>query len=485
MKFTNLIFIWSLIFSVVSAVKPFTKIWENTEVARTIDVGKSYLKEQVAIKIKNIESEPANQYIFGLPKEVRPDVSLVIAVYEGKSGKRSILQPKVIPLKDDDVVYYEIKLPYPIAPGSNFSFFVSIIMTNQMHPYPEHISMNTDQTLKVTTNAYIISPYDTLSYSLDFVNDKGLVVLDTHAFPVPLEKRETNSGISYKSNDIIASNTLVSCDFSFVRNSPLPYVNFLQRDLWVSHWSSILQLEEYYEVTNHAAKLDKGFSRAEYLSNGIHTKFHHSISALRIPFDQTKKIEDGSIYYVDKVGNVSTSQFYANELIIRPRYPLFGGWNYNFTIGWNYDLKQFLKREKDEYILTANILDGIYDSTYENVSFSIYLPEGADLIDYALPFSADEPTITHSVSYLDVGNGHLKITFHFENLIDEMKNLVVILRYRYTTYSMLQKPLQAAFYIFIALMGLYVLKKIDLSIKPTKNGELIESEIEKVPEKQE
>lgn len=485
MKLASIIFFWSLFQCAVLALRPFNKVWENTDVVRTIDLGKSFVKEKIVCNVKNINTEPSNQYIFALPKDFKSDVSLMIAIYEGKNGKKALLQPKSIPIKDDDVAYYEIKFPYPIAPGSNFEFFISSIITNQMVPYPEHIAMEADQVLKVSTNAYFISPYDTLSYVLNLVKANELVELNFDNLPMQLDKVDNNNAVSYKANDTVDPNSLSIVDFTFVKNVPLPYVNFLQRDLWISHWSNKLQLEEYYEVTNHAAKLNKGFSRAKYLTLGLVQNLHHAITALRIPFDKTKKIEENSIYYVDKVGNVSTSQYYDNELIIRPRFPIFGGWNYNFTIGWDYKLDQFLKQDGEEYILAATILDGIYDTTYDNVSFSIYLPEGAEFIDFALPFGTDEPIITHEHSYLDVGKGHLKVTFHFENLIDEMKNLMIILRYRYTTYSMFEKPIQAAVYIFLALMGLYVLKKIDLSIKPTNVNEKVEKDVIEIYEDEE
>lgn len=480
MRVSGLLFLWALLYSAVSAVKPFEKVWENTEVKKSIDVGKSYVKEKNDVTIKNIYNEPLSQYIFGVPKTVKKDISLIIAIYENLNGKKTILQPKPAPVHDDDLVYYELSLPYPIAPGSDFSFMISMIVTNQMVPYPEMVAMTADQRIKLSTNAYPLSPYDTLEYTLDIFRAPSVVQLSSEEFPIALEKHESGTSVSFKASEVIEGNTMFDLTFTFVKNAPLPFVNYLQRDLWVSHWSNKLQLEEYYEVTNHAAKLDSGFSRGKYLAEGVGMKAHHSISALRIPFDQTKTIQDGSIYYVDKVGNVSTSQFYPEELIIRPRYPLFGGWNYNFTIGWNYDLSQFLRQENNEYILTAHILDGISDTTYDEVSFSVYLPEGAEIIDYALPFNIDAPQVTHEFSYLDVESGHVKITFKFENLIDEMKNLVIILRYRYTTYNMIEKPLKAALYIFMALMGLYVLKKIDLSIKPTKSSDKIEKESEDI-----
>lgn len=466
MKLWQTAYLWLLLASSALAVHPFKKVWENTQYSKTVDVAKSYIKERHDIQVTNIDSEPVKQYIFGIPKETEQDASLVIAIYQAKNGKKSILQPSKLPIVDNEVLYYDLKFPYPIAPGSTFEFVISVIMINQFTPYPEHIPMQGQQTLKFLLPAYPLSPYDTQSYSLNIAHSHSLEALNMEDLEVPLLKTEEKTVISYFTKDTIKGNMVDQLAFTTARNAPLQYVNYLQRDLWVSHWSQVIQLEEYYELTNHAAGLDKGFSRATYMAEGLPTKLTHAINSLRIPFDTTKQMQYDSIYYVDKVGNVSTSQYYDSELIVRPRFPLFGGWNYNFTLGWNYNLDQFVKQDKEEFILNANILDGMQDTTYGKVQFSIYLPEGAELIDYALPFAVAEPVVTHKHSYLDVNDGHLKVTFEFENLVDEMKNLSIVLRYRYTTAAMLHKPLQAAFYIFLALMGLYVLKKIDLSIKP-------------------
>lgn len=472
MKFNNILLLWSFVLSVAVAVHPFAKNWENIEYSKTIDVAKSFSKEKHIIKVKNINTEPSKQYIFAVPKDVKKHITLVVGLYQTPAGKNSLLQPKAMPISDDDLVYYMLELPYPIAPGSQFDFAISYIITNQFTPYPEFIEMEDNQVLKLSTNAYPLSPYDTQSYELIFSHIREYQELNANSFTHDLVKSEIgSSAVKYSSTSAIPANSLFTLDVTFVKNAPLPFINYLKRDLWVSHWSGVLQLVEYYELTNHAAKLSKGFSRAKYLASGIASKLHHCIAVLRIPFDKSKKIEENSMYYVDKVGNVSTSQFNSNELLIRPRFPIFGGWHYNFTIGWDYALNQFVRQNNEEYILKANILDGIYDATYDQVELNVYLPEGAEIIDYALPFGIDEPTISHETSYLDVVTGHTRITFRIENLIDEMKNLVVVLRYRYTTYAMFYKPLQASFYVFLALMGLYILKKIDISIKPQKKEE--------------
>jgi oligosaccharyltransferase complex subunit alpha (ribophorin I) len=91
-------------------------------------------------------------------------------------------------------------------------------------------------------------------------------------------------------------------------------------------------------------------------------------------------------YYTDVIGNVSTSKFRSNKrealLEIKPRYPVFGGWKYPFTIGWNADAKNFLRKlSGNGYVLNVPFLEGPKQAEgveYEQVLLRIVLPEGAE-----------------------------------------------------------------------------------------------------------
>ena len=52
------------------------------------------------------------------------------------------------------------------------------------------------------------------------------------------------------------------------------------------------------------------------------------------------------VYYRDEIGNISTSNLLALdesvELEIRPRFPLFGGWQTRYYIGYNVPSYEYL-----------------------------------------------------------------------------------------------------------------------------------------------
>jgi oligosaccharyltransferase complex subunit alpha (ribophorin I) len=163
---------------------------------------------------------------------------------------------------------------------------------------------------------------------------------------------------------------------------PLIHVSRLERDIEVSHWGGNLAFEERYTLHNHAANLTKQFDRVQWASQQYYNPPSTAIKELKFPL----KVGSLDPYFTDVIGNVSTSRFRSNKreanLEIKPRYPIFGGWNYPFRVGWNADLKKFLRKLKtgQGYVLNVPFLEGPKQSegmVYEHIELRVILPEGA------------------------------------------------------------------------------------------------------------
>lgn len=120
----------------------------------------------------------------------------------------------------------------------------------------------------------------------------------------------------------------------------------------------------------------------------------HAITSLKI--DLPPRIH--SPYYIDVVGNVSTSKFrpsgnplkkllpsqrktIGNSVLeLVPRYPIMGGWNYSFTVGYDAPLEDYLKKKEGGFVLGVPFLTPITDVAVDEVELSIRLPEGARLV---------------------------------------------------------------------------------------------------------
>ena len=129
------------------------------------------------------------------------------------------------------------------------------------------------------------------------------------------------------------------------------------------------------------------------------TKFH-ATSPAQVFTDLTFRLPPTahSPYYYDVIGNVSTSRFRAgstpaiqaksksrtsprlvdSQLELKPRYPILGGWNYSFVIGYDVPLEDALKSDKaGKKVLSVPFLTGYKDLAADTVELKIVLPEGA------------------------------------------------------------------------------------------------------------
>jgi len=164
---------------------------------------------------------------------------------------------------------------------------------------------------------------------------------------------------------------------------PLIHVSKLERDVEVSQWGGNVAFEERYTLHNRAANLSKQFSRVEWNQAAYYNPPTSAIKDLTFPL----RVGSLTPYFTDVIGNVSTSRFRSNKreanLWIKPRYPIFGGWNYPFRVGWDADTKKFLRKLKNDegYVLNVPFLEGPKQPEgveYEHIELRVILPEGAE-----------------------------------------------------------------------------------------------------------
>lgn len=167
--------------------------------------------------------------------------------------------------------------------------------------------------------------------------------------------------------------------FEFTK--PVTHVSQLERDIEVSHWGGNVAFEERYDLRHLGANLSTPFNRVKFAQSSFFSPTSTALKDLRVP------LQVGSVdpYFTDVIGNVSTSKFRSNKreslLELKPRYPIFGGWKYPFTIGWNSDASNLVRKTASGgYILKVPFLEGPKQAEgveYSRVSIRVLLPEGA------------------------------------------------------------------------------------------------------------
>lgn len=66
-------------------------------------------------------------------------------------------------------------------------------------------------------------------------------------------------------------------------------------------------------------------------------------------------------------------------LEMRPRYPIMGGWNYSFTLGWDSPLADYAGYDSKtgKYVVGVPIMTVIPGTVIDDAELKIVLPEGA------------------------------------------------------------------------------------------------------------
>jgi oligosaccharyltransferase complex subunit alpha (ribophorin I) len=283
--------------------------------------------------------------------------------------------------------YYIIHLPQRLAPSESITLSISYALLSSVDPLPAIIEQASPQTIVHAFSAYLYSAYDTQK-------QKTKVKLPTSPADYTKLPEQTadkkddpvvqGSSVTYGPYENIKPGSVAAVKIRYEFTKPLLHASLLERDIEVSHFGGNLATEERYWLTNRAAKL-KGnqFSRVQWQMTQYSNPPTTAAKEIQLPLLGGAS----NPYYVDDIGNVSTSKFRPGSgareanLAIKPRYPIFGGWNYSFKVGWDADLRRFLRKsEGDQYVLKVPFLEGPRTSEgieYSKVILRVVLPEGA------------------------------------------------------------------------------------------------------------
>lgn len=255
-----------------------------------------------------------------------------------------------------------------------------------MNPLPASIAQQENQFVVYEFSAYCQSAYVTLKQKTEVkfgtANIKEHTILPG-AKGAPESPQKQGSKFTYGTYGEVPAGAFEPVKVRYEFTKPLIHVSRLERDVEVSHWGGNVAFEERYTLHNRAANLTKQFSRVEWASQQYYNPPTTAIKELKFPL----RVGSLTPYFTDVIGNVSTSRFRSNKreanLEIKPRYPIFGGWNYPFRVGWDADIKKFLRKLSggEGYVLNVPFLEGPKQPEgieYEHVVLRVILPEGAE-----------------------------------------------------------------------------------------------------------
>lgn len=275
----------------------------------------------------------------------------------------------------------------PLAPSDKITLSISYSVLAPLYPVPASIESQSDkQYVQIDLNAYAPSAYTTLKQKTKL----KLPTTDAPEYTVVGKNEEgkddpqkQGASLTYGPYAEVPAGAEQQVSVRYDFTKPLLHATLLERDVEVSHWGGNLATEERYWLENRGATLKNQFSRVAWQQ----MQYYNPASSALKEFYYPIAIGSADPYFIDDVGNVSTSRFRPVNgkealLELKPRYPIFGGWKYSFKVGWNSELKDYLRKLKtgDGYVLKVPFMEGPKQPEgmeYEKLVLRVVLPEGA------------------------------------------------------------------------------------------------------------
>ncbi|CAL5874951.1 uncharacterized protein PFLUO_LOCUS9254 [Penicillium psychrofluorescens] len=464
------------------------QVFKNTNLVRNTNLEKAYVRETVNVVVENVDKQSQSDYYIPFPSKIFGRVG-GFEVRDKKApekGRFEVDATEVDPSSGNQ--YFVVHLSEPLAPKAEITLGISYSILSSLHPRPATINQADQQYLSYTFSAYVPSAYQTVTQKtkLKFPSTKVPDYTTTSGIKTDSGEDPERKGTTYTYGPYntakVAPGTEHPITVRYEFTNPVITAHLLERDLEVSHWGGNLATEERYWLRNNGSQLINHFSRVEWTLANYQKLPSSAVREIVYP------LQPGSVdpYFTDDIGNVSTSRFRPGtaktpaHLELKPRYPIFGGWNYSFRVGWNQDLTRYLRRAvggSDSYVLKVPFLEGpkVPEGVqYERVVVRVVLPEGAHNVRFQTvdgTASNGLPGANHITSHLSSLKtymdtlGRTTLTLEVDSLTDEARNSQLVITYEHSLVDSLRKPATMFAGVLSVFVAAWLIGKIDISIK--------------------
>ncbi|KAG7590339.1 Ribophorin I [Arabidopsis suecica] len=461
MKQSSVVDLLLLLLAIALLTTPAFSDLVLSKVERRIDVTSQIARVSKTLKVVNSGSESVSEFILTFPKFLGNNLAyLSVSHSEGKGkSKRTLVNLSVreadskgIP---DSISVYSVALPKPLSKGDTLTLEVVAAFTNVLQPFPEKITQGEIHLVMLQESAQYLSPYAVESQSLSIKLPNARIESYTKLENTKLQGSELKYG-PYKNLQSYSYSPIV---VHFESKAAFAVAENLVREIEVSHWGNV-QVTENYNVVHRGAQLRGEFSRLDFQARpnprGA-SAFRHLLA--RLP------PRAHSIYYRDDIGNISTSEMQSDskktELLIEPRFPLFGGWKTFFTIGYGLPLSDFLFASEGKRFLNISFGSPILDLVTEKLIVQVVLPEGSKDISVTTPFAVKQSQEI-KYSHLDIA-GRPVVVLEKNNVVPD-HNQHIQVYYKFSNINLLSEPLMLISGFFILFITCIIYTRADFSI---------------------
>lgn len=433
-----------------------------SEVSRKIDLSTQLAKVSTSLTIENGGDSATGYFHLAIEPSLVDKLAFV-----GVTGKIPDEEESSLTLKEVDIrshgetKFFKVELGFRLKPRDTVDVTVDEVFVHAMTPFPTRITQSEKQYVLFSANHYYFSPYTVIKQTTMVSLATSSVESHSKLKPSSLSDNAITYG-PYSDVDPFSVNPM---RVHFENNTPFLSVLGMTRTVEVSHWGNVA-VEETYHMKHVGAELKGPFSRYDYQR----TPAPASIKS----FKSVLPAAASDVYYRDEIGNISTSNLWAQddsvELELRPRFPLFGGWQTRFYMGYNVPSYEYLYNLGNRYVLKMRVIDHIFDEfVVDHLNLRIILPEGCTDIQLKTPFKMEEGKRELHYTYLDTV-GRPVVVAQKTNLVEQHIQDFE-LHYSFNKVLLLQEPLLVvgAFYLLFMLVIIYM--RMDFAISKDEASE--------------
>ncbi|KAF8926877.1 dolichyl-diphosphooligosaccharide--protein glycosyltransferase subunit 1 [Dissophora ornata] len=436
------------------------QVFKITNLLRTLDLSRPLIREITSAALLNIAQEDATEYYYPVDQAYTSHLAHISA--ENRKTKEALEVIKDPEYYDAEFQYYKIKLSTPLPPGEKLQITVKTSLTNLIRPFPTHVGQAERQQFVYFGNPFALTAYPSLKQKTTVITPSS--VLEVHEHPEESDLVIKNNQVTLGPYNEVKPLEHGIFEVQYQLLGPVPHVRHLRRDVEISQWGNNLAIEEHYNFVNKGAELKGHFSRIEFQRNPMGIREGNGILSLQTQIPKLAR----DIYYRDEIGNISTSiltQYPDHTLLtLQPRFPIFGGWNTTYYIGYNTPLDGYLRQglSTDSYILKVPIYVPMKETSYDDVEIRVVLPEGAKNVIVQVPFEVESVEHSTTKTYMDSA-GRYTITIQAQNLIEEHAQDLLI-EYELASLSYFTKPFAAATMLLVLFASSMALSRVDFKI---------------------
>ncbi|GAA5932202.1 dolichyl-diphosphooligosaccharide--protein glycotransferase subunit OST1 [Sporobolomyces koalae] len=464
--------------------------YRPTHLSSSIELGGSLTRSTVTYQlVRGSAHDQGEAWIVGI-RHGGPTHGFVEAT-QTRPGKRSRLD--LVPVGHDaDLTYYSVALNPPTS-GEKAVVTVSTVLAHVAKPQPSVLPQNAES-IYMLWEGDLLDPLAGLSPEQRSTVEQVKVRVKTPT-PRVLSAREPegfevahaqgSATVTFTSKGPVTHLPPQIAALHYQQPEAVASIRTLDRVVELSHWGSNMAIQDNIDLANSGPALDGNFARIDHQKATMMRRQNNlAITSLSITLPPNAH----AAYYYDAVGNISTSRFRPSQMTgsnvllpsqkkrgskpspalleLVPRYPLLGGWNFSFTIGYDLPLHDWLRVRKapgPKYVAAVPFLTPIRDIAVDKVRLEIRLPEGARNVRTLSPFPVEEQPLEIVKTYLDsIGRPTVILVKegcserHGENVLVEYDLPVLV--------DLLQKPLACAGVLSTIFLAVIVMKRVSFAI---------------------